>query len=583
VDAISLLLAVLAMSILGALLGAAGGIVPGLHINNIAYIVGASATALTAFSLAAFSFLGATETVAPLLAAVLIIAALIAHSFASILPSVFLGAPDPGRALSVLPAHRLLLAGRGYDAVRASVIGCTGGLAVCLAALPLFRVIMGDPVDAYEKLRPFMALVLVLIVSLLILSEPRRSTMNAGRCVVVLSRLRMATDVLGADGLHYGDEAAGTVFIRPFMAPGFAGRTVCVAGMVSDIVEDGGIITLTIEDGTRLEAIIPAGIDHGPVNAGDIVFAEGRVALEVGWRPGARRMAPSLAVFFASGLLGLLVLESGRIGTRNWFPLGAPPVPDAVMMFPLFCGLFGLPTLILGLWEHPSNPPQELSARPLGFGNAAGAVLSGTLAGGLMGWYPGMTSAHGSVIARLFSGDGNDPETDQNERLDSAREFLVSVSAVTMANVFFNIVALFVILRARSGALHIAQDLLGGGLDAWSEAVSVPPAFALLAFSAAVAASVACPLTLFVGKRLARLYDRVPYRRLLAAVVIFLLCLLFIFSGIAGMVVTGVALCLGLVPPLAGVRRVHLMGAILLPVIIFYSGDVTGVMTFLGF
>lgn len=578
-----LLLAVLVFSLIGALIGAAGGAVPGLHINNIAYLIGASAAGLAGFSVAAFASLGATGAESPLLVASLIIAALIAHSFASILPSVFLGAPDPGRALSVLPAHRLLLAGRGFDAVRSSVIGCAGGLAACLMALPVFRVIMGDPVEAYGKLRPFMALILLLIVSLLILSEPRRSQKSPDRCVLILSRVRKAAIALGGGTAHYGGEVGGVAFIRPFMAPKFAGRTVCVAGMVSDILDSGGKMSFTVEEGGRLEVIVPGGLPHEPVNVGDIVFAEGRIALEVGWSLGIGRKAWALALFLTSGLLGLLVLETGRVGARNWFPLGSPPVPDAVMMFPLFCSLFGLPTLFLGLWEHPAAPPQELSARPLGLGKAFRAVLSGTLAGGLMGWYPGMTSAHGSVIAKLFSKEGNDPETGDDAGQESAREFLVAVSAVTMANAFFNIVALFVIMRARSGALHIAQEVLGRGLDAWSPAAAVPPAFALLAFSAAVAASVACPLTLFLGMRLARLYDRVPYRKLIAAVICFLLGLLFIFSGIAGLAVTGVAFCLGLVPPLAGVRRVHLMGAILVPVIIYYLGAEPGVMSFLGF
>jgi putative membrane protein len=200
-----------------------------------------------------------------------------------------------------------------------------------------------------------------------------------------------------------------------------------------------------------------------------------------------------------------------------------------------------------------------------------------------MGWYPGMTSAHGSVIAKLFCGDESNPETSDDGDQDSAREFLISVSAVTMANAFFNIVALFVIMRARSGALHMAQEVLGEGIDPWSPAEMMPPAFALLAFSAAVAAVLACPLTIFLGRMLAKLYDRVPYQRLMAGIVCFLIALLFIFSGVAGLLVTCVAVCLGLVPPLAGVRRVHLMGSILVPVMIYFLGVGPGVISFLGF
>ena len=608
-DPICLLLAVLLFSLLGTVLGATGGLVPGLHINNLAYLIGASAGTLVASSLWLFGPFGATEPEGLLLVAALIIASLTAHTFTSILPSVFLGAPDPGRALSVLPAHRLLLAGRGFDAVRCSLIGCVGGLAVCLAALPIFRLAMGDPVEAYAKLKPFMALILLLIIGLLVISEPRGRNQGRGRCVLWLTHIRMAELVLHGNADRFDEEVGGTVCIRPWMAPKHAGMMVCVAGMVSEVRENGGRRSFILEEGGRLDVLVPDGIRELSVKAGDIVFAEGRVASAVGWGFGARRKLLALAIFLASGLLGLLVLESGRVGADNWFPLGSPPVPEAVMMFPLFCGLFGLPTILLGLLEHPGTPPQELAPRPLGLRRAVRGVLSGALAGGIMGWYPGMTSAHGSVLAKLFCGEDDErgPPDDggrsEDERplpdaagspgdgtgsaaakeQDSAREFLISVSAVTMANAFFNIVALFVIMRARSGALHMAQEVLGDGMDRWAPASAVPPAFALLAFSAAVAAMLAYPLTLYLGKKLAQLYDRVPYRRLIAGIVCFLLALLFVFSGITGLAVTGIAISLGLIPPLAGVRRVHLMGSILVPVIIYFTGAGPGVMAFLGF
>lgn len=608
-DPVCLLLAVLLFSLLGTLLGATGGLVPGLHINNLAYLIGASAGTLVAGSLGLLGPFGATEPEALLLVAALIIASLIAHAFTSILPSVFLGAPDPGRALSVLPAHRLLLAGRGFDAVRCSLIGCVGGLAVCLAALPIFRLVMGDPVEAYGKLKPFMGLILLLIIGLLVISEPRHHRRERDRCVLWLTRIRTAELVLRGNAGRFDDELGGTLIIRPSMAPKYAGRTVCVAGVVSGLRETCGKRSFVLEDGGRLEALVPDGLQGVSVKAGDIAFAEGRVAGAVGWGYGARRKLLALAIFLASGLLGLLVLESGRVGAENWFPLGYPPVPEAVMMFPLFCGLFGLPTILLGLLEHPATPRQELAPRPLGLRRALRGVLSGALAGGIMGWYPGMTAAHGSVIAKLFCGEEDErgpagdggttgdegPMPDAGGSLadeqgsgaaseqDPAREFLISVSAVTMANAFFNIVALFVIMRARSGAMHMAQEVLGDGMDRWAPAGAVPQAFALLAFSAAVAALLAYPLTLYLGRKMAQLYDRVPYRRLMTGIVSFLVALIFIFAGIAGLAVMGIAICLGLIPPLAGVRRVHLMGSILVPVIVYFSGAGPGVMAFLGF
>lgn len=50
-DALTLLAAVTGFSLLGTFLGAASGLVPGLHINNLAYILGASTGALSGAAL----------------------------------------------------------------------------------------------------------------------------------------------------------------------------------------------------------------------------------------------------------------------------------------------------------------------------------------------------------------------------------------------------------------------------------------------------------------------------------------------------------------------------------------------------
>lgn len=51
---------------------------------------------------------------------------------------MFIGAPDPDEALSVLPGHRLLMEGRGMAAVRAAAVGSAVGAAAALVlAIPL--------------------------------------------------------------------------------------------------------------------------------------------------------------------------------------------------------------------------------------------------------------------------------------------------------------------------------------------------------------------------------------------------------------------------------------------------------------
>ncbi len=104
----------------GCLLGAFTGLIPGIHVNTVS---------LFALSLA---WLGGAE------AAALIIAMGVAHSFFDFVPSVLLGAPDSSTYLGVLPGHRLLLEGRGMEAVQLTVAGgLFGGIASLLLA-PFF-------------------------------------------------------------------------------------------------------------------------------------------------------------------------------------------------------------------------------------------------------------------------------------------------------------------------------------------------------------------------------------------------------------------------------------------------------------
>ena len=94
----------------GVLLGTISGIIPGVHSNTVAgCVAGASGPLLVLFG--------------PEGLAAAIVATMVTHTFLDAIPSTFLGVPDPDTVLSVLPAHRLCLAGHGEEAVRVSALG----------------------------------------------------------------------------------------------------------------------------------------------------------------------------------------------------------------------------------------------------------------------------------------------------------------------------------------------------------------------------------------------------------------------------------------------------------------------------
>lgn len=67
---------------------------------------------------------------------------LIGWTFSSIIPGVLLYAPDDSGALTVLPATKLLLQGRGREAIRLIGAGALAGAAGLLALAPLFEAAM---------------------------------------------------------------------------------------------------------------------------------------------------------------------------------------------------------------------------------------------------------------------------------------------------------------------------------------------------------------------------------------------------------------------------------------------------------
>lgn len=116
-------------------LGTISGLVPGVHSNTVAgFLAGASGPLLVLFG--------------PEGLAAAIVATMVTHTFLDAVPSTFLGVPDPDTVLSVLPAHRLCLAGHGEEAVRVSALGSVAGFVLCLPLFVVFMLVL-PPMQGY--------------------------------------------------------------------------------------------------------------------------------------------------------------------------------------------------------------------------------------------------------------------------------------------------------------------------------------------------------------------------------------------------------------------------------------------------
>ncbi|WP_439026385.1 tripartite tricarboxylate transporter permease [Haloarchaeobius sp. DT45] len=392
-------LVLLASVLAGIALGTASGLTPGLHANNFAMLLAAVAPAVPA---------------PPTVVVGAMLAAGVTHTFLDAVPSLALGVPDAAMATAALPGHKLVLAGRGREALRLSVLGSAGALVVSVpVAIPATAAMTA----AYPTIRAHLSLVLA------------------------------------------------------------------------------GVVVLTL-------------------------------ATEETWR--AR--VGGVVVLGLAGGLGVVALPLEPVA----------PLPTSVLT-PLFAGLFGAPVLLDAL-DGGGVPPQSGTGLLLAPRTVALATAAGALAGGAVGYLPGVSSAIAATAAlAVLPGDAGD------------RGYVVATSGVNTANSVFALFALVALGTPRTGVL-VAVDEVGG-------VPTLGTALLVVVFAGAVATG----LVLTVGDRYLDVVGGLDPRRLSVAALGLLCGLSWLFAGWVGVLVFAVATGVGLVPTRLGTRRVYCMGVLLVP------------------
>lgn len=433
---------------LGTITGIATGLLPGLHVNNIALIL----LSLSGLIVTSFSFLidiGISEEFIFLLICVYIIATSISHTFHDVIPTTFLGAPEPDTALSVLPAHSLLMEGKGYEAVALSAMGSFGAILFCFLLLFPIRFIIGNPLFFYETLREIMFWVLLAITIVMIATEKGK------------------IEFFGKKGIYSS----------------FVG----------------------------------------------MLFA--------------------FFIFILSGIFGIIIFG---------LPVESPVGFSSPVLFPALAGLFGTPTLLTSLMTKPVIPKQHIQELSLDKKTKKSSIISiitGSFGGILVSIIPGITSATGTILAMNARGDSD------------KRQTIITLSAVNTACAFFVVVVLFVILRSRSGATLAAMELIS--VSEWTNLL-MPSNLSFLLITLLLGGTLSYFFTLKVGRIFAKKFSNVPYALVVKLTLLLISVLVFLFTGIIGILILVVATFIGLLPVLWGVRRSHCMGILLLPILLYF-------------
>lgn len=401
------LLEIILFSLFGIGLGIATGLVPGLHINNLIPIM-----------LSLSAFVGD-----PYNLVAMIISMATVQVFINFIPSIFLGAPEADNSLSVLPGHRLLHEGRGFEAIKLTVIGGIGSLAVSVVLMFLLSSYFPA---FYSASRPYIQYVLLGMVAFMVLSERK-----------------------------------------------------------------------------------------------------------------VKKIALALLIFFMSGLLGFLVLQS-------------PLVPQQNVLFPTLAGLFGISVLATSVMQKSGIPRQsgdegirctktELMK----------SIAMGSVAGMLVGFLPAIGVSQAAAVFQHIGG------------LSDARNFLVSLSGINVANEVFSLNSVYLIGNPRSGASVATQKIMG---DLSQQDVFL--FVSIIIFSAAIGAFA----TLVLGKKIPPMLARLNYRWLSIGIIALLAGMALLLTGIWGALVLAASSSIGVLCNHLGIRKSNCMGVLLVPSILFFTG-----------
>jgi putative membrane protein len=258
----------------------------------------------------------------------------------------------------------------------------------------------------------------------------------------------------------------------------------------------------------------------------------------------------AVMLFIISGLLGIFAFDN----TDKMSPLVTFGEPS--ILLPLLSGLFGASMLVLSLMAKSEIPPQQKACRfVLPRKRIIRGMLTGSAAGSFVAWLPGVSSAVGTIIARLLVREEKDA--------DSSKEFMISLSGANTANAIFSLVALFVIQRARSGAMVAIDGLIN--VNEWELSTIIILLIVIIYISI-----ISYYTTIYLGDRIAGFLSKINYSKLCAAVLTGLTLMVIMFTGWFGLVVFLISTPVGMIASFAKIRKTHAMGVILLPVITYF-------------
>ncbi|MCJ7478672.1 MAG: tripartite tricarboxylate transporter permease [Candidatus Nanohaloarchaeota archaeon QJJ-7] len=244
----------------------------------------------------------------------------------------------------------------------------------------------------------------------------------------------------------------------------------------------------------------------------------------------------AVLVTVLSALLGLAALNSPITNTQY-------------VLFPLFAGMFGLSVIITGILEGGSAPSQGRSL-PVNVDQTVKGGFLGFFAGVMAGFLPGLGSSQSALLVKEMGDTG-------------IEDFLVTMGGITTADLFFSLIALYVIGNPRSGAAVAIQQVM--------PEVTLHTILQVVGMCM-VGIGTGAMVTRRIGREAASYIQRLDYKKLMYFVIGFVIVGSYLLNGWFGLLVLASSTGIGLMAASSKVKRSHCMASLIIPTILYYAG-----------
>ncbi|HVY01278.1 MAG TPA: tripartite tricarboxylate transporter permease [Candidatus Nanoarchaeia archaeon] len=239
-----------------------------------------------------------------------------------------------------------------------------------------------------------------------------------------------------------------------------------------------------------------------------------------------------ILIFLLSGILGFFAFD---------LPVKEP-------LLPLLSGLFGLSAIFSSMFYNSTIPKQETTKTKIKLTRFLRPLSASFFISPILSFFPGIGAGHIS----LFSAQIINP---------SSKQFIFLNSISSSLNMALSIIAAYSIQKTRTGTSAAILHLLSP--------ISIN-ILCILILSIIISIIFAYKLGKLICIPLISIYNKISYGKISLITAIFVILVNTFFTNSLGLIILASGTLIGLICQKIGVRKIQMMGALLLSTLLYY-------------